>query len=105
VIVSAVFFWYGSLINVVFNLLLQNNPNLVSIQEPINFLHQMTLLIGLSILMIGVFSYWRLTRQVKLPKHESLKQSKEPQEEAKETQQMTKRHNRHQKLDLQFQKM
>ena len=88
VIVSAVFFWYGSLVSVVFNLSLQNNPNLVSIQEPVNFLHQMTLLIGLSILTTGVYSYWRLTRQVKLPKHESLKQGKEPQEEAKEAQQL-----------------
>lgn len=90
VLVSAVFFWYGSFVNVVFNLYLQNNPNLVSIQEPINFLHQMTLLIGLSILTIGVFSYWRLTRHVKLPKHESLKQGKEQQEEAQEAQQLEK---------------
>jgi len=88
VIVSAVFFWYGSLVNVVFNLCLQIMPSLVSIQEPINFLHQMNLLIGLSILTTGVFSYWRLTRQVKLPKHESLKQGKEPQEEAQEAQQL-----------------
>jgi hypothetical protein len=86
--VSAVFFWYGSFVNVVFNLYLQNMPNLVSIQEPINFLHQTTLLIGLSILTVGVFSYWRLTRQVKLPKTESLKQGKEPPEEAQEAQQL-----------------
>jgi hypothetical protein len=88
VIVSAVFFWYGSLVNVVFNVCLQSMPGLVSIQEPINFLHQMTLLIGLSILTTGVFSYWRLTRQVKLPKYESLKQGKEPQEDAQEAQQL-----------------
>ena len=88
VLVSAVFFWYGSLVNVVFNLCLQYMPNLVSIQEPINFLHQTTLLIGLSILTIGVFSYWRLTRQVKLPKHESLKRGKEPQEDAQKAQQL-----------------
>jgi hypothetical protein len=88
VLVSAVFFWYGSFVNVVFNLYLQNMPNLVSIQEPINFLHQTTLLIGLSILTVGVFSYWRLTRQVKLPKTESLKQGKEPPEEAQEAQQL-----------------
>jgi hypothetical protein len=88
VLVSAVFFWYGSFVNVVFNLYLQNMPNLVSIQEPINFLHQMTLLIGLSILTIGVVSYWRVTRQVKLPKYESLKQGKQQQEEAQEAQQL-----------------
>jgi hypothetical protein len=87
VIVSAVFFWYGSLVNVVFNLSLQIMPSLVSIQVPINFLRQMNLLIGLSILTAGVFSYWRLTRQVKLPK-QSLKQGKEPQEEAQEAQQL-----------------
>jgi len=90
VIVSAVFFWYGSLINVVFYLSLQNMPSLVSIQEPISFLHQMALLIGLSILTAGVFSYWRLTRQVKLPKHESLRQGKEPQEDVPEAQQLKK---------------
>jgi hypothetical protein len=87
VLMSAVFFWSGSLLNVVFTLSLQNMPNLVSFQESINILHQMTLLIGLGILTTGVFSYWRLTRQVKLPKHESLKQGKEPQEEAQEPQQ------------------
>jgi len=88
VIVSAVFFWSGSLLSVVFNLSLQNMPNLVSFQEPINFLQRMTLLIGLSILTTGVFSYWRMTRQVKLPKHARLKQGKEPQEEVQEAQQL-----------------
>jgi len=62
-------------------------PNLVSFQESINFLHQMTLLIGLSILTIGIFSYWKMTRQVKLPKHARVKQGKELQEKAQEAQQ------------------
>jgi hypothetical protein len=87
VLMSAVFFWSGSLLNVAFTISLQNMPNLVSFQETINILHQIILLIGLGILTTGVFSYWRLTRQVKLPKRESLKQGKEPQEEAKEAQQ------------------
>jgi hypothetical protein len=84
VIVSAVFFWYGSLANVVFNLCLQSMPGLIVAQEGINFLHQMTLLIGLSILTYGVFSYWRVTRQVKLAKHERLKKPKEQREAKKQ---------------------
>jgi hypothetical protein len=87
VLVSAVFFWYGSLSNVVFNLCLQYMPNLAYIQEPINFLHQITMLIGLSILTTGVFSYWKHTRQVKVPKHESSTRAKEPQEDTQKTQQ------------------
>ena len=84
VIVSAVFFWYGSLANVVFSLCLQSMPGLIVAQEGINFLHQMTLLIGLSILTYGVFSYWRVTRQVKLAKHERLKKPKEQREVKKQ---------------------
>jgi type VI protein secretion system component VasK len=80
VIVSAVFFWYGSLINVVFNLCLQSIPNLIAVQDSINLLHQTTLLIGLSILTYGVFSYWRITRHVKIPKHERSKRHKNQQE-------------------------
>jgi hypothetical protein len=87
VLVSAAFFWYGSFVNVAFNLCLQYMPNLASVQEPISFLHQTTLLIGLSVLTIGVFSYWRLTRQVKLPKYER-KQGKEPQENTQEGQEL-----------------
>jgi hypothetical protein len=84
VIVSAVFFWYGSLTNVVFSLCLQSMPGLIVAQEGINFLHQVTLLIGLSILTYGVFSYWRVTRQVKIPKHERLKKHKEQREVKKQ---------------------
>jgi len=80
VIVSAVFFWYGSLVNVVFNLCLQSMPHLIAAQDSISLLHQTTLLIGLGILTYGVFSYWRLTRHVKLPKHERSKKHKDQQE-------------------------
>jgi len=81
VIVSAVFFWYGSFINVVYTLCLQIMPHMIGLQDSINFLHQTTLLIGLTILTYGVFSYWRITRHVKLPKHERSRKQKDQQEE------------------------
>lgn len=84
VIVSAVFFWYGSLVNVVFNVCLQSMPILIAAQDAINFLHQITLLIGLSILTYGVFSYWRITRHVKLPKHERLEKQADQRDAMKE---------------------
>lgn len=80
VIVSAVFFWSGSFVNVVFTLYLQIMPHLIAAQDSITFLHQTMLLIGLIILTYGVFSYWRITRHVKLPKHERSRESKNQQE-------------------------
>ena len=80
VLVSAVFFWYGSTVNVVYNICLQSVPSLASAQGPMGFLHQVTLLMGLSILTAGVFSYWRLTSKVKVPKHERLKDQIEQQD-------------------------
>ena len=77
VMVSAVFFWYGSVVSVVFRLCLGVAPDLIVAQDAISLLRQITLLIGLSILTYGVFSYWTITRKVKVAKHErSHKQSK-----------------------------
>jgi hypothetical protein len=73
VMVSAVFFWCGSMINVAFQIILESASHLIVIQDSINLLSQVSLLIGLSILTYGVFSYWKLTRQVKVPKHEQSK--------------------------------
>jgi hypothetical protein len=73
VMVSAVFFWFGSIISVVFYIMVESASHLVVIQDRINLLHQVSLLVGLSILTYGVFSYWKLTRQVKVPKHEQSK--------------------------------
>ena len=73
VMVSAVFFWFGSIISVVFYVMVESASHLIVIQDKINLLHQVSLLIGLSILTYGVFSYWKLTRQVKVPKHEQSK--------------------------------
>lgn len=70
VIMSAVFFWCGSLVNVVFDLSLQNMPGLIVFQDSVSLLYRTMLLVGLSILTYGVFAYWRLTRNVRLPKHE-----------------------------------
>ena len=73
VMVSAVFFWFGSIISVVSYVMVESASHLIVIQDKINLLHQASLLIGLSILTYGVFSYWKLTRQVKVPKHEQSK--------------------------------
>jgi hypothetical protein len=80
VIMSAVFFWYGSLVNVVYNLSLQNNPSLIIFQESIGVLYRTMLLVGLSTLTYGVFSYWRMTRNVRLTKHERSKKHKDEPE-------------------------
>ena len=80
VMMSAVFFWCGSFVNVVYNLSLQNVSNLTVFQEPISVLYRTMLLIGISILTYGVFSYWRITRNVKLPKLERSKKREDQQE-------------------------
>jgi hypothetical protein len=80
VIISAVFFWCGSLVNVVYNLSLQNMPSLIMFQESISVLYRTMLLVGLSTLTYGVFSYWRITKNVRLTKHERLKKHKDEQE-------------------------
>ena len=81
VMVSAAFFWYGSIISVVFDILLESTPNLIVAQDVINLLQQVTWLIGLGILTSGVFSYWKITKNVKVPKHKlSLKQDKDEEE-------------------------
>lgn len=79
VIMSAVFFWCGSFVNVVYNLSLQNVPSLIIFQESISVMHRTMLLVGLSTLTYGVFSYWRITRNVRLPKHESSEKHEEQQ--------------------------
>ena len=80
VIMSAVFFWYGSLVNVVYNLSVLNMPSLIVFQESISVLYRTMLLVGLSTLTYGVFSYWRMTKNVRLTKHERSKQPKEEQQ-------------------------
>jgi hypothetical protein len=80
VIVSAVFFWYGSLVNVVYTLGLQNVPSLIIFQESISVLYRTMLLVGLSTLTYGVFSYWKITRNVRLPKIERSKKHEDEQE-------------------------
>lgn len=70
VMVSAAFFWYGSITSVVFRLCVESTPDLIIAQDVINLLRQITLLIGLSILTYGVFSYWKITKHVKVAKHE-----------------------------------
>ena len=70
VIMSAVFFWCGSLVNVVYDVSLQNMPGLIVFQDSVSLSYRTMLLVGLSILTYGVFAYWRLTRNVKLAKHE-----------------------------------
>jgi magnesium-transporting ATPase (P-type) len=85
VFVSAVFFWYASLVNVVFNLCLQNTPGLIVAQDSIDLVYRSMLLAGLSILTYGVFSYWRLTRKVKLPKRERMEKHKDQQEVTEES--------------------
>lgn len=81
VMVSAAFFWYGSIVSVVFDILLESTPNLIVAQDVINLLHQVTWLIGLGILTSGVFSYWKITKKVKVPKRKrSLKQDTNEEE-------------------------
>jgi len=70
IMVSAVFFWYGSIISLVFSIYVEYAPNLIIVQDVINLLHQVTLIIGLCILTYGVFSYWKITKHVKVAKHE-----------------------------------
>jgi hypothetical protein len=83
VMVSAAFFWYGSITSVVFDILLESTPSLIVAQDIINLLRQVTWLIGLGILTSGVFSYWKITKQVKVPKHElPLKQDKDEEEKS-----------------------
>ena len=78
IMVSAVFFWYGSIISLAFSIYLESTPSLIIFQDVINLLHQVTLIIGLSILTYGVFSYWKITKHVKVAKHErSHEQSEE----------------------------
>jgi len=84
VIMSAVFFWCGSFVNVVYNLSLQNVPSLIIFQQPISVLYHTMLLVGLSTLTYGVFSYWRITRKVRLPKHKSTEKHEEQQAIAEE---------------------
>lgn len=82
IMVSAAFFWYGSITSIVFHILLKSTPNLIVAQDAINLLRQITLLIGLSILTYGVFSYWKITKHVKVAKHErSQKQSRDEEEQ------------------------
>ena len=81
VMVSAAFFWYGSIINVVFRFCLESTPNLIVAEGVINLLRQISFLIGLSILTYGVFSYWTITRHVKVVKHERLQQQSSDEEE------------------------
>lgn len=76
VMMSAAFFWCGSIVSVAFQIVLESASHLVVIQDHINLLRQVSLLIGISILTYGVFSYWKLTRQVKVPKHEHIKVKK-----------------------------
>lgn len=71
VMVSAAFFWYGSIISVVFRILLVSTPDLIVAQDIINLLRQVTLIIALSILTYGVYSNWTITKHVKVAKHES----------------------------------
>ena len=80
VIVSAVFFWCGSLVNVVFDVSLQNMPGLSVFQESVSLSYRTMLLVGLSILTYGVFAYWRLTRNVRLAKHERSEKHENKQE-------------------------
>ncbi|MDH5375145.1 MAG: hypothetical protein OEZ21_11565 [Candidatus Bathyarchaeota archaeon] len=85
VMVSAAFFWYGSMISVVFDILLESTPNLIVAQDIIKLLRQVTWLIGLGILTSGVFSYWKITKHVKVPKHKlSLKQGKDEEKRGDE---------------------
>ena len=76
VMMSAVFFWCGSIVSVAFQIILESASHLIAIQDDINLLRQVSLLIGISILTYGVFSYWKLTRQVKVPKHEHIRVKK-----------------------------
>ena len=69
IMVSAVFFWYGSIISLVFHIYLEYAPSLIIVQDIINLLYQVTLIIGLCILTYGVFSYWRITKHVKVAKY------------------------------------
>lgn len=81
VMVSAAFFWCSSIISLVFDVLLASTPSLVVAQDVINLFQQVTLLIGLGILTYGVFSYWKITKHVKVPKHElALKKDKDEEE-------------------------
>ena len=77
---SAVFFWCGSFVNVVYSLSLPNVPGLMIFQEPIGVLYRTMLLVGLSTVTYGVFSYWRITRKVKLQKPKRSRKKKDEQE-------------------------
>jgi phosphotransferase system glucose/maltose/N-acetylglucosamine-specific IIC component len=76
---SAAFFWSASLVNLVFKLYVQSAPDFIVAQVSIDVLSQAMQLLGLSILTYGVFSYWRLTRNVRVPKHERSEKHKERQ--------------------------
>ena len=80
VIMSAVFFWCGSLVNVVYDISLQNMPGLIVFQDSVSLSYRTMLLVGLSILTYGVFAYWRLTRNVRLAKHERSEKHENQQE-------------------------
>jgi len=73
IMVSAAFFWYGSIVSVVFRLCLESRPDLVVAQDVVNLLRQVTLTIGLSILTYGVYSYWKITKYVKVARHNAHK--------------------------------
>ena len=79
VIMSAAFFWSASLVNLVFNLYVENVPSFIVAQASISVLSRTMQLLGLSTLTYGVFTYWRITRNVRVPKHERKEKHKEPQ--------------------------
>lgn len=65
---------------VVFDLSLQSMPGVIMFQDPVSLWYRSMLLVGLSILTYGVYAYWRLTRKVRLPKHERSKKHENHQE-------------------------
>ncbi|MDH5460122.1 MAG: hypothetical protein OEY95_06920 [Candidatus Bathyarchaeota archaeon] len=81
VMLSAVFFWCGSIMSLVFRIYLESTPGLIIFQDTINLLHQVALIIGLSILTYGVFSYWKITKHVKVAKYERSHGQGEDEEE------------------------
>ena len=85
VMMSAVFFWCGSFVNVVYSLSLPSVPSLAIFQEPVGVLYRTMLLVGLGTLTYGVFSYWSITRKVRLQKHKRSKKHEDKQEVTVET--------------------
>jgi len=64
VLVSSVFFLYGSLAKFVFHFLFIQSPQLLMINETIDILHGISWLIGLVILTYGIFMYSQVTKNV-----------------------------------------